>query len=95
MQLPMNRLGTKLPRGDRDGSDPGTNLRHRDGSWSLKFREVRRMLRQDGWRICRQEGSHEQYRHRSKKGRVTVAGHDSSEVPPGTLRSIMKQAGLG
>jgi predicted RNA binding protein YcfA (HicA-like mRNA interferase family) len=53
------------------------------------------MLRDDGWRVCRQEGSHEQYRHATKQGRVTVAGHDSADVPPGTLKSIKKQAGLG
>ncbi|HLQ28741.1 MAG TPA: type II toxin-antitoxin system HicA family toxin [Ktedonobacteraceae bacterium] len=40
------------------------------------------------------EGDHWQYKHPTKKGRVTVAGHPSKEVPPGTLSSIFKQARL-
>jgi len=60
----------------------------------VTFRDVRRLLMDDGWRRVAQEGSHEQYRHPSKPGRVTVAGKDSKDVPPGTLGSILKQAGL-
>ena len=52
------------------------------------------MLQADGWRLARQKGSHRQYHHASKSGTVTVAGNDSVEVPPGTLNSILKQAGL-
>jgi predicted RNA binding protein YcfA (HicA-like mRNA interferase family) len=52
------------------------------------------MIRDDGWRLVRQNGSHEQYRHESKRGTVTIAGQDSAEVPPGTLGSILRQAGL-
>ncbi|MGP6157899.1 MAG: type II toxin-antitoxin system HicA family toxin [Vulcanimicrobiaceae bacterium] len=60
----------------------------------MKFRQVRQLLRDDGWYLCRQEGSHEQYRHPEKLGRVTVAGNNGRDVPPGTLNGILKQAGL-
>ena len=52
------------------------------------------MLERDGWRLDAQRGSHRQYRHPSKPGRVTVAGKPNQEVAPGTLGSILKQAGL-
>jgi len=60
----------------------------------MTFREVRRDVRDDGWYLVRQEGSHEQYRHPTKPGRVTIAGNDNKDVPTGTLSSILKQAGL-
>ncbi|MFM8703712.1 MAG: type II toxin-antitoxin system HicA family toxin [Planctomycetia bacterium] len=58
---------------------------------------VRRLLRQledDGWVQVRQRGSHRQFRHPTKSGTVTVAGKESADVPPGTLNSVLKQAGL-
>ncbi len=60
----------------------------------VKFREVQRILRADGWYIVTTRGSHIQYKHDTKKGRVTVAGKPNDDVSPGTLLSIMKQAGL-
>lgn len=60
----------------------------------LKIREVIRLLEADGWRLVATKGSHRQYKHQSKVGRVTVAGKLSDEVAPGTLNSILKQAGL-
>jgi len=51
-------------------------------------------LEADGWFQVRQKGSHRQYHHPTKTGTVTVAGKPSVEVPPGTLRNILKQAGL-
>lgn len=59
-----------------------------------KVKELLALLQADGWRLVRQKGSHRQYHHESKSGTVTVAGKDSVEVPPGTLNSILKQAGL-
>ena len=53
-----------------------------------------RLLRSDGWIIVRQRGSHRQYRHAVKPGRVTVPGEPRDELAPGTLNSILKQAGL-
>lgn len=57
-------------------------------------REIIRRIEADGWYLVATRGSHRQYKHASKPGRVTVAGHLSDEVAPGTLNSILKQAGL-
>lgn len=60
----------------------------------MKVREAIRMIEQDGWRLVYQEGSHRQYKHAVKKGRVTIAGHPSMDLDPKTQRSILNQAGL-
>jgi predicted RNA binding protein YcfA (HicA-like mRNA interferase family) len=60
----------------------------------MKVREVIRLLEQDGWRHVRTRGSHRQFQHSVKPGTVTVAGKLSIDVPPGTLNSILKSAGL-
>jgi len=60
----------------------------------VKFRDVVNMIERDGWRLVRTVGSHRQYRHSIKPGTVTVAGKPNLDVPPGTLNSILKQAGL-
>lgn len=60
----------------------------------MKVREIIKIIEKDGWVEIKQEGSHRQYKHPIKKGRVTVAGKFSNDVPPGTLNSILKQAGL-
>lgn len=52
------------------------------------------MLHEDGWYVDSQEGSHRQLKHPSKPGKVTVAGKPSKDVPPKTLASILRQAGL-
>jgi predicted RNA binding protein YcfA (HicA-like mRNA interferase family) len=62
--------------------------------WLVKIREVLKALRQDGWTLKNQEGSHRQLVHPMKTGKVTVAGHEADDVPPKTLKSILKQAGL-
>ena len=59
-----------------------------------KVKELITLLESDGWLCVRQKGSHRQYHHPSKPGTVTVAGKPSIEIPPGTLNSILKQAGL-
>lgn len=61
----------------------------------MKIRDIIRMLRDDGWQLAVTEGSHRQFTHPIKPGRVTVAGHPGDDVAPGTLNSIMKQAGFG
>jgi predicted RNA binding protein YcfA (HicA-like mRNA interferase family) len=60
----------------------------------VKVRDVIRWLEADGWRQVRMRGSHTQFHHPWKRGTVTVAGHPSVELPPRTLRSVLKQAGL-
>lgn len=52
------------------------------------------MLKQDGWALARQRGSHRQFKHPTKRGLVTVAGKLSDDLATGTLNSILKQAGL-
>lgn len=52
------------------------------------------MLHKDGWRLVATKGSHRQFKHPNKSGRVTVAGKPGNDVGPGTLNSILKQAGL-
>ena len=59
-----------------------------------KILELIARLEADGWYQVRQKGSHRQYHHPTKAGTVTVAGKPGVEVPPGTLNSILKQAGL-
>jgi predicted RNA binding protein YcfA (HicA-like mRNA interferase family) len=55
--------------------------------------DVLRALREDGWKIDRQKGSHIQLRHPQKPGLVT-APHPKKNLALGTLRSIEKQSGL-
>jgi predicted RNA binding protein YcfA (HicA-like mRNA interferase family) len=60
----------------------------------MKVRDVIKMIEADGWRLKRTRGSHRHFEHPAKPGLVTVAGHPSVEVPRGTLRGILEQAGL-
>lgn len=60
----------------------------------LTVSEVIRRLEADGWQRVATRGSHRQYKHEIKVGRVTVAGKLSNDIAPGTLNSILKQAGL-
>ena len=59
-----------------------------------KIRDILDWLKQDGWQEVAQRGRHRQFKHPDKPGRVTVPGKPGDEVPPGTLNSILKQAGL-
>jgi predicted RNA binding protein YcfA (HicA-like mRNA interferase family) len=56
--------------------------------------ELLRLLRTDGWFLVATRGSHRQFKHLAKPGRVTVPGKPSDDLAPGTLDSILKQAGL-
>ena len=60
----------------------------------MKVSEILKKLQGDGWYLVTMEGSHRQFKHPTKPGRVTVAGKPSDDLPPGTLNSILKQAGL-
>ena len=60
----------------------------------MKVRDVLRWLAEDGWVLVRTRGSHQQFRHPVKSGLVTVAGSSNDDLAPGTLNSILKQAGL-
>ncbi len=60
----------------------------------MKVRDVIKLVEKDGWQYMYTVGSHRHFKHPVKLGKVTVPGHPSDEVPPGTFISILKQAGL-
>ena len=61
----------------------------------MKIRDLIKAVEKDGWRHVKTKGSHRQYKHAEKPGRVTIPGHPGDDVMPGTLKSILTQAGLG
>jgi predicted RNA binding protein YcfA (HicA-like mRNA interferase family) len=60
----------------------------------MKIRDIIRLLEADGWYLVVTKGSHRQYKHPAKSGRVTIAGHPNHDLAPGTMNSIFKQAKL-
>ncbi len=60
----------------------------------MKVRDLIKWLKQDGWEQVRMKGSHRQFRHPHKPGTVTAAGKVGTEIPPGTLNSVLKQASI-
>lgn len=59
----------------------------------MRVRELEKLILEDGWYLVRQVGSHKQYKHHYKPGKVTIPNH-TGDVDKGTANSIMKQAGL-
>lgn len=59
-----------------------------------KVSKLIKQIQEDGWFLVTQSGSHRQYKHPTKKGRVTIAGKPSDDLAPKTEKSILKQAGL-
>lgn len=57
----------------------------------MKFREVEKILRKDGWYQVKQKGSHHQYKHSLKAGKVTVPEH-GGDIHIDIVKSIMRQA---
>lgn len=60
----------------------------------MKVREIITLIEADGWYLMTTKGSHRQYKHVTKPGRVTIAGKAAHDLSPGTLNSILKQANL-
>ncbi|MBI3538223.1 MAG: type II toxin-antitoxin system HicA family toxin [Chloroflexi bacterium] len=60
----------------------------------MKVRDILKLIEEDGWYLVSTKGSHRQYKHPTKPGRVTVAGNPSHDLAPGTLNSILKQSQL-
>lgn len=60
----------------------------------MKVRDIVKVLENDGWFLVRTRGSHHQFKHPTKLGLVTVPGSGNDDLAPGTLNSILKQAGL-
>lgn len=59
----------------------------------MKVNDLMKLLRVDGWVKKDQKGSHLQMVHPLKKGKITIPVH-GGDIPIGTLRAILKQAGL-
>ncbi len=55
-------------------------------------RDIIKRLKADGWELVRIRGSHRQFKHTTRPGRVTVP-HPAKDLPEGTVKSIYKQAG--
>ncbi len=60
----------------------------------MKVRDIIKLIETDGWYQVASKGSHRQFKHSIKLGRVTIAGHPNDDLAPGTLNSILKQAKL-
>ena len=58
----------------------------------MKVRDVVKLIEADGWYLVVTKGSHSQYKHPTKPGRVTLAGHPGHDLATGTLSSVLKQA---
>ena len=87
MSLPLARFSGCGQR--RPGAGPQSRYPFR-----VKVSEILRLLQQDGWFLVAQRGSHRQFKHANKLGRVTVPGKPGDDLAPGTQNSILKQAGL-
>lgn len=59
-----------------------------------KVREIITLIESDGWFFVAQKGSHRQFKHPTKTGRVTIPGKLSDDLAPSTANSILRQAGL-
>jgi predicted RNA binding protein YcfA (HicA-like mRNA interferase family) len=57
----------------------------------MRSADVIKLLKQDGWFVFNIRGSHHQFKHPSKKGKITVP-HPKADLPKGTLNNILKQA---
>ena len=60
----------------------------------MRFRELEKILKADGWVEVNQVGSHHQYKHPIKKGKVTVPEHKGKDINMTVVKSVLKQAGL-
>ena len=60
----------------------------------MKYRQVIKIIQDDGWYLDRTRGSHKQFKHSTKPGVVTVAGKPNEDIAKGTLNNILKQAAL-
>jgi predicted RNA binding protein YcfA (HicA-like mRNA interferase family) len=59
----------------------------------MTFREIEKIIKDDGWYEVSTEGSHRHYKHVNKPGKVTIPFH-RGDIPVRVINSILKQAGL-
>jgi predicted RNA binding protein YcfA (HicA-like mRNA interferase family) len=85
-----------MPIAGQQASDRGERaaLPSGDRSWgvAMKVRDAIRLIEADGWRCVVVRGSHRQFKHPEKAGRVTISGHRGDDMPKGTLASVLRQA---
>ncbi len=86
-------MGLRAPRRTRGPRRAGGGIARRS-DLPTKVREAIRLIELNGWQLVATRGSHRQYKHPTKTGRVTVPGKLSDDLAPGTLASILKQAGV-
>jgi predicted RNA binding protein YcfA (HicA-like mRNA interferase family) len=60
----------------------------------MRIRDVIKLIEADGWHLIAMKGSHRQFKHPTKKGRVTISGNPGDDLAQGTLNSVLKQAQL-
>ena len=60
----------------------------------MKVRDAIKLIEDDGWFQIATRGSHRQFKHATKPGRVTIAGKLSADLAHGTMNSILKQSGV-
>ena len=65
----------------------------KQGRDKMTAQELEKIILKDGWKFESARGSHRQYKHGTKKGKVTIPWH-KGDIPKGTLNSVLKQAGL-
>jgi len=80
-------------------ANPGTSVEETAKPWGgsrrqMKVKEAVELIQRDGWRLARRKGSHRQFTHATKSGRVTIAGGLNEDLAKGTVGSILRQAGL-
>ena len=59
------------------------------GGIILKVREMIKLIETDGWYLVTTKGSHRQYKHPEKSGRITIAGHLADDLAPGTIEQYI------
>jgi len=72
---------------------PLTNNAYYAYNYNMKFAEIERIVKKDGWKLKAAKGSHYQYVHASKSGKVTIPYH-TGDIAPVIIKSILRQAGL-
>lgn len=60
----------------------------------MNFKQIEKIIKADGWVLKSIQGSHNQYVHPLKLGKVTIPNHGKKDLTPGVVKSILKQAGL-
>lgn len=60
----------------------------------MRFREIDKLIKKDGWYEVSQKGSHHHYKHPVKEGKVTIPEHGGNDINPSVVKAILRQAGL-